>query len=624
PDEFAGQLWASDLRAIRTLEMVESELNLMIDGGVRYFATRHQVLRDHRGRPNIIITESEDITTRKKAEEKLKIAAKVYQQAGEAIVVTDKYAQILSVNEAFSDITGYSEKDAVGANIGKLLSSGRHSNDFFRGLWQALDEKGHWQGEIWNKRKNGEVYPEWLTINRILNEVDDTDYFIAVFSDISNLKDSQRKVEFLATHDALTGLPNRNLFFDRLENAIARSKRSDSILSVLYLDLDNFKGINDTLGHDMGDLLLVEVAKQLQSIVRDVDTVSRLGGDEFTVILGDCEPADAQDIAERILAALGEPIQLGERRVFTSTSIGISLFPEDATDSVGLLKAADTAMYKAKESGRNQFRFFHYEMREVLLKQSTLEGSLKDAIRHRQFRLVYQPKYLATHSQTIVGAEALLRWHDPSVGDISPGEFIPIAERSTAIIEISNLVIEMVAEQIARWLNQGVNVPGIAVNVSAQCLKLENYAADFIAIVDRYMVPYKYLKIEITESSLMDSTQIVYDNLNALTAKGFEISIDDFGTGYSSLSYLKRLPLDEIKIDKSFVDGLGTDEDDEAICQAILSISKALCLTVVAEGVETEQQKQWLIDKGCDCLQGFLLSRPLELADFERLIVLSK
>ncbi|WP_164847008.1 EAL domain-containing protein [Neptunomonas marina] len=622
PDEFAAQLWASDLRAIRTLGRVESELSLLVGEEMRHYSTRHIMLRDHAGQPSILIVESEDVTARKKAEEKLKIAAKVYQQAGEAIVVTDKNAHILSVNEAFTDITGYNEEEALGKRIGSLLNSGRHSKDFFLTLWQAINEKGHWQGEIWNKRKNGDIYPEWLTINRILNEVDDTDYFIAVFSDISNLKDSQRKVEFLATHDALTGLPNRNLFSDRLENAIARSKRSGSILAVLYLDLDNFKSINDTLGHDTGDELLVEVSQLLLSTVRDVDTVSRLGGDEFTVILGECEPADARDVAERIITALDNPIQLGNRRVFTSTSIGISLFPSDATDANGLLKSADTAMYKAKETGRNRYCFFHSEMRDVLLRQSTLESSLKEAIRHRQFRLVYQPKFSALDEGKIVGAEALLRWHDPSVGDISPAEFVPIAERGSAIIELSNVALEMLAEQIARWLNTGVHVPKISFNVSAQCLKMEGYANELTSMIDQYMVPYELFKLELTESSLMDSSSITFDNLNRLTESGFEISIDDFGTGYSSLSYLKQLPLSEIKIDKSFVDGLGSDEDDEAICQAILSIAQALGLSVVAEGVENAVQQAWLKEKGCDYLQGYLLAKPLENHDFEKLLVL--
>lgn len=620
PDSFAAQIWANDLKAIRELEIIESETNLVVDGRGRVFRTLHQVLRDHNGKPNMIITESEDITVRKNAEDKLKIAAKVYQQAGEGIVVTDDQGIILSVNQAFSEITGYSDSDAIGIGIGALLKSGRHSKQFYIEMWKALSEKGHWQGEIWNKKKNGNTYPEWLTINRILNDSDEVDYFIAVFSDISNLKESQRKVEFLATHDALTGLPNRNLFQDRLVSALARAKRDQTSIAVLFIDLDDFKAINDTLGHESGDQLLIEVSKRLQRVIRDIDTVSRLGGDEFTVIITECDPLSVQDVCSRILERLGSPIDLKERKVFVSASIGIAIYPDDAADSNGLLKSADTAMYKAKESGRNRYQFFHTEMRDKLLKRSVLENSLKFAIRHHQLRLVFQPKYSAHHGGKIIGAEALLRWRDPQLGDVSPVEFIPVAEHSGDIIELGNLVIEMLSEHIARWLSAGINIPKIAFNVSTKSLKNENFTSDLISIIDTYMVPHHYYSAEITEGSLMDNSAVEIDNLTQLKEKGFCISIDDFGTGYSSLSYLKKLPLEELKIDKSFVDGLGGDENDEAICRAIISMAKALGLSVVAEGVETEQQKKWLIENGCDYLQGFLFSLPLEADEFEKLI----
>lgn len=619
PPEFAAHTWASDLKAIESLKTIEAETTLDTDGILTHYSTRHQVLRDHQGKPYIIITESEDITARKKAEEKLKIAAKVYQQAGEAIFVTDKHSEIISINDAFTDITGFTEQEAVGKKIGALLNSGRHSDDFFSSMWNALAHQGHWQGEIWNKRKNGEIYPEWLTINRILNQENETDYFVSVFSDISNLKDSQRKVEFLATHDALTGLPNRSLFLDRLENSLARSKRSNNSLAVLFMDLDNFKSINDTLGHDMGDKLLVSVSEVLKTTIRDIDTVSRLGGDEFTVILNDCTPKEAQEVAERILDELSEPIELGNRKIFTSASIGISFYPEDSSDTTGLLKSADTAMYKAKEAGRNQFCFFHTEMREQLLNHSKLESSLREAMRLKLFRLVYQPQYSAIDG-SVTGAEALLRWKDHQDGEISPAVFIPIAEKSSAIVELSSLVINMLCEQLARWLVNGIKPPIISFNMSAQCLKMEGYAAELVEVIDNYLVPHHFLKIEITESSLMDNSQATVQNLHILEKSGLEISIDDFGTGYSSLSYLKQLPLSELKIDKDFVDGVGNDEDDEAICKAILSMSKALRLKVVAEGVETDLQVNWLKDNGCDELQGFLFSKPLEPTDFEKLI----
>lgn len=621
PDFFAGEVWSQDLEAIRKLELVESECHLIVDGVEKVINTRHQVLRDYSGKPNLIITEAEDITLRKRAEDKLKIAAKVYQQAGEAIVVTDDQGIIMSINEAFSEITGYIEKDALGQSIGHLLNSGRHSKDFYNQMWGALEDKGYWQGEIWNKRKDGDVYPEWLTINRIDNDKSETEYFIAVFSDITNLKESQRKVEFLATHDALTGLPNRNLFMDRLDNSVARAKRNNGSVAVMFIDLDDFKSINDTLGHDVGDQLLIEVSKTLQLVIRDLDTVSRLGGDEFTIILGECDPEEIHQIATRVLDELSEPLEIGSKKLFASASIGIAVYPDDGQDSHGLLKSADTAMYKAKELGRNRYQYFHSEMRDRLLKQSAMETALKNAIRKRQFRLAYQPKFTVCDSRKLIGAEALLRWLDPQIGNIPPSEFIPVAEKNGSIVDLGKLVIEMLVEQIARWINHGVAVPQIALNLSAKNLQQDDFVQFFCSVIDEYMVDKKYFKVEITEAILMETASVEVANLYRLKDEGFQISIDDFGTGYSSLSYLKELPLSELKIDKSFVDGLGVDGNDEAICKAILSLAKAMELEVVAEGVETESQLKWLVEHDCDFLQGFLLSRPLEADDFEKLLI---
>jgi len=622
PDIFAGEIWAKDLEAIRKLATVESECHFINEGVEKIINTRHQVLRDYSGKPNLIITEAEDITLRKRAEDKLKIAAKVYQQAGEGIVVTDDNGTIMSINEAFTEITGFVEDESVGTTIGHLLKSGRHSDDFYKQMWDALIEKGYWQGEIWNKRKNGEVFPEWLTINQVENDKSETEHYIAVFSDITNLKESQRKVEFLATHDALTGLPNRNLFMDRLDNAIARAKRNNTSIAVMFIDLDDFKAINDTLGHDVGDQFLIEVSKTLQSVIRDLDTVSRLGGDEFTIILAECEPDEIHQVASRVLDELSEPLDIGNKKLFASASIGIAVYPDDGVNSNGLLKSADTAMYKAKELGRNRYQYFHSEMRDRLLKQSEMEISLKNAIRKKQFRLVYQPKYAAGNTQEIVGAEALLRWHEPKAGNIPPSDFIPLAEKNGSIIELGNLVIEMLVEQVARWLSRGVSVPKIALNLSAKNLQQENFVDQLCNSIDEYMVDRQLFKLEITEAIVMEKASIEVSNLYRLKEEGFQISVDDFGTGYSSLSYLKELPLTELKIDKSFVDGLGEDENDEAICKAILSLAKALELEVVAEGVETETQLKWLVKHECGYLQGFLLSKPLESEDFEKLMIL--
>ena len=619
PERLAAQLWSSDQNAIRSLTMFKATTQVETDDGTRYFSSYHQVLRDHNGKPNMLIVEMEDITDQCLANDKLRIAAKVFQQAGEAIVVTDDHSRILSINDAFTHITGYYEDEAIGQPIDQLLDSGKHSTHFFTELWEQVDLQGRWQGEIWSKRKNGELYPEWLTITRVLNRLNKTDYYIAVFSDISNLKESQSQIEFLATHDTLTGLPNRTLFLDRLENAIARSRRSKQQLAVLFLDLDNFKSINDTLGHDTGDKLLLKVAQILVARFRDEDTVARLGGDEFTILLNNCEPYYAEEVVKRTLEGLNEPINIDGRRIFTSASIGISFYPEDAKDSLGLLKAADTALYRAKDAGRNHHCFFHSEMRDTLVRQSSLESALRDALRNKHLRLVYQPK-ICPIKQEIIGAEALLRWHDAINGDISPAEFIPIAEKGSSIIDLSHLVMDMLAHQMARWHSLGIALPQISFNVSPRCLKLENFSDEIIRIIDSYVVPPEKFQVEITESSLMGDSRHAQNNIQQFKDKGLDISIDDFGTGYSSMRYLKQLPLDELKIDKGFVDGLGDDDNDEAICKAILSVSKAMKLRVVAEGVETDQQSEWLKQHGCDYLQGYLFFKPLESSEFEKLL----
>ncbi|MCV6613421.1 MAG: EAL domain-containing protein, partial [Cellvibrionaceae bacterium] len=616
PENCARSNWANDLEAIRNQQVVESETQFIRDGKVYIYRHVHQVLKDYKGKPNLIISEAEDITSRKQAEEKLTIAARVFQQAGEAIVVTDRNGRIQSINEAFSKLSGYSEQEANGEEIGKLLNSRRHSDDFFADMWHHLIERGHWQGEVWNRRKNGDVVSEWLTINSISNADNETECYISVFSDITSLKESQRKVEFLATHDALSGLPNRNLFMDRLDNALTRCRRNRSSLAVMFIDLDGFKTINDTLGHDIGDQLLIQVARKLQTLVRDIDTVSRLGGDEFTIALSECNPEEVQLIANRILDELSHPVEIEERKIFASASIGIALYPEDGSDSSGLLKAADTAMYKSKELGRNQYQFFHPNMRERLLKQSAMDNSIKKAIRLKQFRLVFQPKFSTAAPATMIGAEALLRWNQPELGEIPPAEFIPVAERNGSIIELSNLIIALLIEQLARLRSTGLVLPEIAFNVSARSFQQEAFVSSLSKTMQTYMLPPEQLKIEITEGAVMENNPTAIDNLEALRELGMGIAIDDFGTGYSSLSYLKQLPIDELKIDKSFVDGVGQDDNDEAISKAILSMAAALDLDVVAEGVETQAQLTWLQNNGCPMVQGYLLSPPLELEEF--------
>jgi two-component system CheB/CheR fusion protein len=622
PNTLAADLWGLDLESLRRQEPVSREHQVNQSGIRRHLRTVHQVLRDGVGNPVAFITEAEDITLRKQAEDQLRITARVFDQAGEAIVVTDPAGLIQTVNPAFCEITGYSQQEAIGKSI-RLIKSGRHSPAFFEAMWHALQQDGFWQGEIWNKRKNGEIFPEWLTVNRIDGSDGTQEHFVAVYSDITNIKDSQRKVEYLATHDTLTGLPNRALFHDHLRHALAQARRKKLRVALLFIDLDNFKTINDTLGHDVGDELLKLAATRMKEVVRDVDTVARLGGDEFTAILMDGDVEIANQVGQRILNDLSASFEVNGSPLFVSASVGVAFYPDDGADSAMLIKAADTAMYRAKEQGRSRVEFFKPDMHVRLLKRATLESALREALRQGRLRLVYQPKFGLGKGQPLLGAEALLRWHDPELGDVSPVEFIPVAEASGLIIEVARAVRTMLIKQLSAWLTLGLKPPPVAMNLSPRCVREMECAVKLMDELAENQVPPALLIIEITEGALLENSQHVKDNLAVLHHAGLGISIDDFGTGYSSLSYLKRLPLSELKIDKSFVDGLGQDSEDEAIARAVLALAVAMELKTVAEGVETAVQLAWLREHGCDMVQGYLLSRPLEAVVFEDLIARS-
>jgi two-component system CheB/CheR fusion protein len=618
PREIAGTLWTQAMTALRQHEACEQETHLPDKAGGRWLHTAHLVYEDGAGQPAGFLFEARDITATKRAEAQLRITAQVFDQAGEAIVVTGPDTVIRAVNKAFCTITGYAPEEVLGQNI-RLLKSGRHSAKFYNQMWQALKETGFWRGEIWNKRKNGEVHPGLMTINRIDNEQGAVEHYVAVFSDITQIKESQRKADYLATHDVLTGLPNRALFHDRLRQALAQARRKQSRVALIFIDLDNFKTINDTLGHDTGDELLKEAARRLRRALRDVDTLARLGGDEFTAILANIDPQGAEQVARRIVDDLTRSFRLGERDLFVSSSIGIAFYPEDGADSATLIKAADTAMYRAKELGRNRVEFFRADLHVRLLKRAAHENALRAALSTPgRLRLVFQPKFdLQTQPHRLVGAEALLRWQDPELGAISPAEFIPVAEASGLTRELGEAVQRMLFAQIAEWQGLGLKVPPIAFNVSPRCIREVGFADRIIANAQSAGVPLDRLQVEITEGALLDNSAQVESNLQTLDAAGVKVAIDDFGTGYSSLAYLKRLPLDELKVDKSFVDGLGEDRNDEAITTAILSLARALGLTTVAEGIETDRQLAWLTDKGCAVGQGYLLARPEEAAVFQ-------
>ena len=455
-----------------------------------------------------------------------------------------------------------------------------------------------------------------MTISRVDDDGGRPRYFVAIFADISQLKESHRQVEYLAHHDPLTGLPNRTLFQDRFEQAIARARRNGGQAGLLFVDLDHFKTINDTLGHALGDELLVQVAARLQALVREVDTVARIGGDEFAVVLTDCGYEEAGSIAQRLVADLAGNFELRGRKLYVTPSAGLALYPQDGEDMDSLYRAADMALYQAKADGRNRLRLYKPELQQRLVEDTALEAALRRALTNDELRLVYQPQFDASDPERLVGAEALLRWEDPEKGPISPGQFIPLAECSDLITELGHRVVALLCEQVGAWRAAGLAPPPISFNISPKDFRAGNFAAVLFQSMDQEGITADQLQVEFTEGTLTERSESVHQQIRELHQGGIALAIDDFGTGYSSLVNLKRLPLTELKIDQSFVDGLGTDDNDEAIVRAILAMAQALGLRSVAEGVETPQQLRWLQAHGCGRIQGFLLARPEEARDF--------
>jgi two-component system CheB/CheR fusion protein len=504
-------------------------------------------------------------------------------------------------------VTGYAREEVVGKTP-QILSSGKHPPAFYADMWEKISERGWWQGEIWNRRKNGNLYLEWLSINTVKDQEGAVVNYVAMFSDITLVRESQHRVEFLATHDDLTGLPNRTLFNDRLRLALARSARSKESVAVLFLDLDNFKVVNDTLGHDAGDKLLKQAAGRLLECVRTEDTVARLGGDEFVILLEASERHEAAMTAQRLIKSICMGYLLDGHECFVSVSIGISMFPEDAVDPNGLMRNADAAMYRAKDQGKNSFQFFTPELAEQANQRMGIETGLRHAIDQSELVLEYQPQVnLATNA--VEGMEALVRWC--RAGEIiSPAVFIPIAEESHLIVAIDEWVLSQVCKQILAWDAAGLPAIRVSVNISARHFRKSDMVTDLIRIITEEGVAPSRLCIEITEGVLMDIER-AQRMLAELVDFGLSISLDDFGTGFSSLSYLKRFPIHELKIDKSFVDGIASNADDRAIASTIIALASNLGMKVVAEGVEEVDQNAELTALGCGNGQGYLYARPM-------------
>jgi diguanylate cyclase (GGDEF)-like protein/PAS domain S-box-containing protein len=565
----------------------------------------------------------DDVTERKRAEEQLRVAAATFE-THEAILITDASANIIRVNKAFTDITGYAPEEVLGKNP-SVLSSGRHDKVFYAAMWQQLLEAGSWTGEVWDRRKSGQIYPKWLTITAVKNEQGNTTQYVSIFSDITERKQAENEIRNLAFYDALTNLPNRRLMLDRFRLALSGSARSNLYGAVLFLDMDKFKTLNDTLGHDYGDLMLVEVAARIQSCVREIDTVARFGGDEFVVLLEEIDAGAAQAsnkvalIAEKIRAMLSLPYRLKDHEHHSSPSIGVCLYRGNEESVDTLLKHADLAMYQAKNSGRNAVRFFDPEMQQAVETHAAIYVGLRHAVPDRQLRLHYQIQVDSEHRP--FGAEALVRWIHPECGMILPGKFIPIAEESTLIIELGDWVLKAACQQLALWSKlEKTRHLELAVNVSAQQFCRHDFVKNVIAIVRAHRVNPARLKLELTESVVLTGIADIVTKMHALRAEGIKLSLDDFGTGYSSLSYLKQLPLDQIKIDQSFVHDIAIDNYDAMMVKTIIDLAQNFNLNVIAEGVETGVQLDFLKRNGCMAYQGYLFGKPVPIEEFEALL----
>lgn len=551
--------------------------------------------------------------------EELQQAMLVYQNSSDAMTVSDADGIIINVNPAFTTLTGYTPEEIVGKTH-KTLSSGLQDQAFYQSMWSSINTTGRWQGEILNRRKNGEIYTEWLTIDTIFHDDRSVHRRIALFSDITKKKEVEALIWKQANFDALTGLPNRSMFLDRLAQELKKAQRDQLPLALLFIDLDHFKEVNDTLGHSVGDALLKEAARRLSSCVRDTDTVTRLGGDEFTVILGEMDHAgNAERVVHEILQKLAEPFRLEDEVIYVTASIGITLYPEDACEIEALLKNADQAMYAAKRSGRNRYSYFTPSMQASAQNRMRLTGDLRLALEKQQFRMVYQPIVeLATGS--IHKAEALIRWDHPSRGLVSPAEFIPIAEETELIIGIGDWVFRKTANQAAIWRELLHPEFQISINKSPAQFRHDdgrpgNYLwSDYLASLG---LPGQSLIIEITEGLLLDANSTVIERMRRLRESGIQISLDDFGTGYSSLSYLKKFDIDYLKIDQSFVRNLTPESDDMALCEAIIVMAHKLGIKVIAEGIETAAQSILLGSAGCDYGQGYYFSQPVSAECFE-------
>jgi len=557
-----------------------------------------------------------DITQRQKNEEKLKRAASVFIHAHEGIMITDASATITEVNHSFSRITGYSSEEVLGKNP-RIFQSGRHSSEFYAEMWGKLLTQGYWDGEIWNRRKNGEIYPLMLTISAVKNEEGVVQHYVCLYSDITSMKEYQDQLEHIAHFDLLTNLPNRALLADRLSQAMFQCNRHQQSLAVLFVDLDGFKQVNDTNGHDIGDELLIAISVRMKEALREGDSLARIGGDEFVAVLTDLTSLEsAEPVLKRLLLAASKPVTIDGLILNVSASIGVTFYPEDNVDADQLMRHADQAMYVAKESGKNRYHIFDTAKDDALKAQRDSLQAIQDGIDKQQFLLHYQPK-VDMLKDKVIGVEALIRWQHPERGLLEPIEFMPVIESSYIIVKLGEWVIDSALAQISEWQKAGLNLPvSTSVNIAAVQLQQHDFIEKLANIIAAHPdVDPSYLQLEVMETSSLYDVNHVSAIMNGCMALGVDFALDDFGTGYSPLVYLRRLPASMIKIDQSFVQNMLSDKDDLAIVEGVIALAKSFKRDVIAEGVETIQHGAVLLQLGCHLAQGFGIARPMSAAD---------
>ncbi len=603
--------------------MTEYEESILLKDGSRTFLTSCFPLPGSGENLCCVGCIQTDITERRKLEQRLQLDQKILEHAEEAVVITDAEAIILDVNEAYTAITGYTRDEVVGQNP-RINKSGHHGKEFYQEMWRQLTERGSWSGEIWDRRKNGEVFEKWLTISAIRDSGGATVNYVGIFNDLTEKKNIERKLKNLLFYDPLTKLPNRALFVEQLEQAMSSSQSRDLPIALFCIDLDRFKDVNDALGHKAGDELLAQAAKRIRGGVRKSDVVARLCGDEFTVILSEIKFREsAGHLARRLIHLLQQPFHIDGEEVFINASVGISIYPDDGLDAETLIRNADTAMHFAKEREQGSFQHFRAQMNQRLLQRINLDKQLRHALEQNEFALHYQPKYRVADG-SLAGAEALVRWQHPEEGLISPAEFIPLAEESGLITALGEWCLKTACRQLKTWEGQGLGLRRVAVNLSSRQFQSRRLLDLLRNTLDETGLAAEFLELEITESAVMENPEQAVVLLRDIRRLGITIAIDDFGTGYSSLAYLKKFPVNSIKIDQSFIADLAKDSDDAAIVESIIQLARSLGLDVVAEGVETLEQLEFLRGRNCHEAQGYYFSKPLPPDQFAKKILNQK